>query len=84
MCTYQSLPYWLKVNEDGTKKFQVRIEKKDDYFFGMMQLKGLHLFQIIVQYGNFLCAKFDFEKVKQNKVREDLVQSSGKVSKMDV
>jgi len=81
MCTYESICYWVRVNEDGTqkknKKCQVRIEKKpfqDDYMFGMRQLKGLKLSQIILQYGNIFPAKFDFEKVKQNKVKEVLVQ----------
>jgi len=48
--------------------------------FGMRQLKGLKLSQIILKYLNILPAKFDFEKVKQNKVRENL----GEVSKMDI
>jgi len=42
--------------------------------FGMRQLKGLKLSQIILKYVNILPAKFDFEKVKQNKARELLVQ----------
>jgi len=44
------------------------------YMFGMRQLKGLKLSQIILQYVNILPAKFDIEKVKQNKVRVLLVQ----------
>jgi len=42
--------------------------------FGMRQLKGLKLSHIILKYVNILPATFDFEKVKQNKVREVLVQ----------
>jgi len=42
--------------------------------FGMRQLKGLKLSQILLKYVNILPAKFAFEKVKQNKVREDLVK----------
>jgi len=37
--------------------------------FGMWQLKGLKLSQIIFKYVKILPAKFDFEEVKQNKVR---------------
>jgi len=37
--------------------------------FGMRQLKGLKLSHIILKYVKILPAKFDFEKVKQNKVR---------------
>jgi len=42
--------------------------------FGRRQLKGLTLSQVIFHCVNILPAKFDFEKVKQNKVREVLVQ----------
>jgi len=41
------------------------MEKKhfqEDYMFGMRQLKGLKLSQIILKYVNILSAKFDFEK----------------------
>jgi len=41
--------------------------------FGMRQLKGLKLSQIIFKYVSILPAKFDFEKVKQNKVRVVLI-----------
>jgi len=60
------------------EKCHVRIEKKpfqDDYMFGLRQLKGLKLSQIILKYVNILSAKFDFQKVKQNKVRENLGRS---------
>jgi len=42
---------------------------QDDYMFGMRQLKGLKLSQIILKYVNILPAKFEFEKVKQNRVK---------------
>jgi len=54
------------------------LEKKkhfqDDYMSGMRQLKCLKLSQIILKCVNILPAKFEFEKVKRNKVREVLVQ----------
>jgi len=65
----------MKMAHRKIKKCQVQIEKKpfqDDYMFGLRQLKGLKLPQIILKYVNNLSAKFDFQKVKQNKVREDL------------
>jgi len=65
-------------NEDGTQKktekCQVRIEKKhfQDDIFGMRQLNCLKVSHIILKHVNILSANFDFEKVKQNKVREVL------------
>jgi len=51
--------------------------------FGKRQLKGLKLSQIILKYVNILPAKFDFEKVKQIKVREFFSKENlGEISKM--
>jgi len=47
----------------------------------MRQFKGLKLSQIILKYVNILPAKYDFEKVKQNKVREVLLQKKLKCVK---
>jgi len=69
MCTYQNICYWVWVNEDGTETF-FKKHFQDDYMFGMRQLKCLNLSQITFKYVDILPAKFDFEKVKQNKVRE--------------
>jgi len=60
MCKYQSICYWVPVNEDENIKCQVQIKKKhfqDDYMFGMRQLKCLKLSQIILKYVNILPAK---------------------------
>jgi len=69
MCIYQSICYWVRINEDGTQKRykNVRSELKkkqfqDDCMFAMRQLKGLKLSHIILKYVNILPAKFDFEK----------------------
>jgi len=44
------------------------------YMFGTRQMKSLKLSQIILKYVDIISAKFDCEKVKQNKVRDVLVQ----------
>jgi len=71
MCTYQSICYWVKVNEDTTQKrymnFRSGLKKKlfqDDDLFVMM-LKGLKLSQIILTYVTILPAKFDFEHYRR-------------------
>jgi len=67
---------WRRHTEE-ILKCHVRIEKKhfqDDYMFGTRQLKSLKLSQIWLKYVNILPAKFDFEQVRQNKVREVLVE----------
>jgi len=58
-------------------KCQVRIEKKhfqDDYLFGLRQLKGLKLSQIIITYVNILPEKFDFEKSEAEQSQKVSVQ----------
>jgi len=50
--------------------------------FGMSQLKGLKLSQIILKYVNSLPAKF--EKVKQNKVRDFSSKTSLQCAKMAI
>jgi len=40
-----------------------------------MQQKSLNFPKIIAQYMNSISAKFDFEKVKQNKIRDFLVNT---------
>jgi len=49
--------------------------------FGMRQLKSLKLSQVILKYVNILPAKFDFEKVKQNKVRGFSPENLGEAAK---
>jgi len=69
------------------QKFQVWIEKKhfqDDYTFGMRQLKGLKLSQIILTYVTILFAKFESKKVKHNKVRGFSTKTSLKCVKAAV
>jgi len=62
----------INLNISGPNLFKNHFQ--DDYMFGMRQLKCLKFSQIILKYVNILPAKFDFEKVKQNKVREVWVQ----------
>jgi len=77
MCKYQSIYCLMKMAQIFKKVSGLNLKKKhfqDDYLFGMRQLKGLNLANIKVQYVNIHSANFDFEKVKQNKVRDVLVQ----------
>jgi len=46
-----------------------------DDIFGMVQLKGLNFLSIIAQYLKSMSAKFDSEKLKQNKVRASQVET---------
>jgi len=61
------------------KKYKTKKKKYEDtgpiIAAKMMQLKGLNHYRLIVQYMNRISAKFDFEKVKQNKVRALLVKT---------
>ena len=57
------------------KTCQVRLEKKDEYPFENDAAVALILFQIIEQYVDIICAKFDSDKVKQKKIREVLAQT---------
>jgi len=53
--------------------------------FVIRQLKGFKLSHIILKYVNILPAKFDFKKVKQNKVREVFSpENLGEIFKMDI
>jgi len=65
------------------EQFQARIEKKphqDDYMFGMRQLKGLKLSQIILKYDKIL----KYKKVNENKESSFSTENLGNMSKMAI